>query len=318
MMEPTRSLCGTTARSMGSTTSSSAAICSTLLICIAASGVLDAARSKVYVGILEPPLEQVRGQSRQCHVRVAFRFQDGRWSAMPHDAADEGALAKLAAMFPRQVSWTIALHGKKIGELGSVRPSGYSRYSDVGLEDLTTGSDPPRVRDGAAAFATWMGAARYRPLLAISEPYYHDPDQWALFDAPAVMRKQALAAFRHAIALDLNCNGRATRSYPDSAIQTYGKPYRSRRGDVLIAMRPDPRRNRCEGPAGDEWQSVWFHLKGDNFRWIGNGLTLLDIGDYNGDGVAKILFQYDGYDRDGYLLLDLRDESKTEFSWSYH
>jgi hypothetical protein len=142
-------------------------------------------------------------------------------------------------------------------------------------------------------------------------------DQWAPYDVPAAMRAHAIATFRHAIALDLNCDGKSTRSYPDSVIQIYGQPYRSRRGDVLIAMRPDPRRNRCEGPAGDEWQSEWFHMRNDNFRWIGNRLTLLDIGDYNGDGVAKILFQSDGYDRDGYLLLDLRDDSKTEFSWSY-
>ena len=93
---------------------SGAAVCSTLLIYIAAaaSGLPAAVRTPIYVGILEPPLEQARGQSQKFHVRVAFRFQDGRWSAMPHDAADEDALAKLAAMFPPQVSWTIALHAK--------------------------------------------------------------------------------------------------------------------------------------------------------------------------------------------------------------
>lgn len=132
------------------------------------------------------------------------------------------------------------------------------------------------------------------------------------------MRKQVVAAFRRESALDMNCNGKTTRDYPDSAIRVYGKPYRSKLGDVLIAMRPDPRLNRCDGPAGDEWQSVWFHLKGDNFRRIGNSLTILDISDYNGDGTAKILFQYDGYNRDGYVLFDPRDDSKTEFSWSYH
>jgi hypothetical protein len=26
----------------------------------------------------------------------------------------------------------------------------------------------------------------------------------------------------------------------------------------------------------------------------------------------------DGYDRDGYLLFDPRDDSKTDFSWIYH
>jgi len=290
----------------------------TIWIAAVASALLGAGREPVYVGVLEPPQEHASGQSQQFHVRVAFRFGDGRWSAMPHEAADENALAKLAAEFPREVSWTIALQGKSLGQVSSVRPPAYSGYSDVGLENLNAGSKPPAIRDSAAAFGTWMGTARYRPLLAVSGPYYHDPDQWGHFEAPAAMRKKAVAAFRRQIALDMTCDGKPTRGYPDSAILIYGKPYRSVHGDVLIALLPDPRRNRCGGPAGDQWQSAWFHLKGDNFRWIGNGLTLLDIGDYNGNGATEILFQYDGYDRDGYVLLDPRDESKIEFSWSYH
>jgi hypothetical protein len=287
----------------------------TIWIAAFSTVLLGAARAPIYVGVLEAPVDDARGDF---HVRVAFRFEDGQWSAMPHGVADQDALAKLAAKFPRQVSWTIALHGKRLGQLSTTRPLAYSLYADVGLEDLAPSSKPPAIQEGAAAFATWMGAARYRPLLAISEPNYDDPDHWAPYDAPPAMRKQALAAFRRKIALDPNCDGKSTRSYPDSAIQIYGTPHRSTRGDVLIAMRPDPRLNRCDGPAGDEWQSVWFHSRGDNYHWIGNSLTLLDIGDYNGDGGAKILFQYDGYNRDGYLLLDPRDDSRIEFSWSYH
>jgi hypothetical protein len=59
-------------------------------------------------------------------------------------------------------------------------------------------------------------------------------------------------------------------------------------------------------------------MKSDRFSWIGNGLTLLDIGDYNGDGFSEVLFQYDGSNRDGYVLLDPRDDTKNEFSWSSH
>ena len=59
-------------------------------------------------------------------------------------------------------------------------------------------------------------------------------------------------------------------------------------------------------------------MQGDKFNWIGNGLTLLDTGDYTGEGTSEILFQYDGYNRDGYVLLDPRDDSKNEFAWSYH
>jgi hypothetical protein len=290
-----------------------------LLICIvvAAPGLLAVKGVPLYLGVLEPRLAQMPQSSQQFHVRIAFRFQDGRWSAMPHDAADEDALAKFPAQFPPQVSWTIAKGGKKLGNVLSTRPPQYSRYSDIGREDLVAGSNPPQVRDDAAKFATWMGAAHYRPLVAISEPNYSDPDNWERVDASEQLHQPAVAAFRAAIALDLNCDGKATRSYPDAAIEIYGKPYRSRRGDVLIAMRPDPNRNRCEGPAGDQWQSAWFLVKEGKFRRVGDGLTLLDIGDYSGEGVSLILFQSDGYDRDGYLLLDPRTGSTAEFSWSY-
>ncbi|MGD0120918.1 MAG: hypothetical protein ABSD30_22850 [Candidatus Binatus sp.] len=229
----------------------------------------------------------------------------------------DDVLGKLSAKNPVQVSWTIALHGKKLGHVSTVRSAAYSRLMDVGLEDLTADSKPPAIPNPAGAFAMWMGAPNYRPLLAIAEPNYHDPDDWKPFDVPASMRKQAIAAFRREIELAM-CDGKSTQSYPDSAILIYGKPYRSKRGDVLIAMRADPRLNRCEGPPGDEWQSVWFQIKGDRLRRIGNSLTMIDIGDYNGDGASKVLFQYDGYNQDGYVLFDPRDDSKLEFSWTYH
>jgi hypothetical protein len=268
----------------------------------------------IYLGVLEPPVDQAKGQF---HVRVAFRYHDQQWSAMPDQDKDHDPL-KLAAKFPLQVSWTIALNGKKLGEVSTVRPQGYGN-SDVGLEDLKAGSKPPAIQDGAAALATSSGTAAYRPLVAVSKPNYQDPDQWASFDPPAAMRKQAATAFKQKIALDLNCDGKPTRAYPDSAIQTYGKAYRSMSGDVLIAMKLDPRFNRCgETSKNDEWKSVWFHLKGDKFSWIGNGFTLLDIGDYIGDGFTEVLFQYDGDNRDGYVLLDPRDDTKNEFSWPSH
>jgi hypothetical protein len=281
------------------------------IVIVVAASLAASVNAPIYLGVLEPPL------AGKFHVRVAFRFEDGGWHPMPHEVADQDTLAKIAASFPERMSWTIARSGKKLGEVRSARPRAYSAYSEIGREDLAAGADPPKVRDGAANFATWMGTPQFRPLVAISAPNYRDPDGWAPFDVSAVIRTPAIAAFRRQTALDVNCDGHSTRNYPDSAIETFGKPLRSRHGDVLIAMRPDPRLNRCEGPAGEEWQSVWFLVKGGNFRWIGNALTLLDIGDYDGDGASKVLFQYDGYDSDGYVLLDPRDGSESKFSWLY-
>jgi len=119
---------------------------------------------------LEPPLDQAPQlqESQGFGLRVAFVFRDGRWSAMPHRVDNQDELAKLVAKSPSQVSWTIALQGKRLGQLSSVRPSGCSEYAHIGLEDLAAGSKPPAIKEGAAAFATWMGAGRYRPLLAVS------------------------------------------------------------------------------------------------------------------------------------------------------
>jgi len=123
----------------------------TIWIAAFSTVLLGAARAPIYVGVLEAPVDNARGDF---HVRVAFRFEDGQWSAMPHGVADQDALAKLAAKFPRQVSWTIALQGKRLGQLSTTRPLAYSLYADVGLEDLAPSSNEnagPPVQDTSPA-----------------------------------------------------------------------------------------------------------------------------------------------------------------------
>jgi hypothetical protein len=63
------------------------------------------------VGVLEPPLDPSKGQF---HVRVAFRFHDQQWSAMPdHDESNEPL--KLVAKFPTKRH--LAVRGRR-----SIRP----------------------------------------------------------------------------------------------------------------------------------------------------------------------------------------------------
>ena len=137
-----------------------------IFVAAATAVLLGAGRAPIYLGVLEPPLDKTKGEF---HVRVAFLFHDQQWSAMP-DHDDDAS--KLVAKFPTKVSWTIALHGKKLGEVTTVRPPGYG-YSDVGLEGLAAGSIPPAIADDAASFKTWMGAAPDRPLVSrLSAPNY--------------------------------------------------------------------------------------------------------------------------------------------------
>jgi len=41
-------------------------------------------------------------------MRVAFRFENGRWTAMPHNTEADDSLAKLPSLYPASGVWIIA------------------------------------------------------------------------------------------------------------------------------------------------------------------------------------------------------------------
>lgn len=270
----------------------------------------------IYLGVLEPPVDE--SGANRFRVRVAFKFVDGHWSSMPHEARDMASLASVQGQYPAKVSWTVAFDGKKVGVIESLRSSGGSlSYANIGVQELAPGAVPPAIRDGATAYKTWLGVPRSRPLVVISGPNFADPDRWKPFRPPADLRSQARVAFRRAIGLELECGAKASTAYPIEYVQALDKAYRSAKGDVLLAARADPNKNRCSFNY-DEWEAVWFWVKEGHIRLVGGGLTLLDAGDYDGDGVSEIVFQRRGYNLDGYVLLHLPDFTKEEFVWSYH
>jgi len=277
------------------------------------AGALLSQEKPIYLGVLEPrPTDSTDMAPFQ--VRIAFRYQDRRWSAMPHEAEDEEALAKLAKSFPTVVSWTVAFEGQKTGTVESVQRS-YSSYSQVGAEELTPESTAPEIREGAEAFATWLGVSEFRPLVVVSRPNYADPDHWKPFRPTPELGMQAHAAFRKAVPI-LRCEEQEV-PYTDDDILLLDNAYRSARDEVLLALRAAPVSDRCESNE-DAWDSAWFLLSRGKFHFVGTGLALLDAGDYDGDGISEVLFQASGYNRDGYVLFRTGAKTKVEFSWSYH
>ena len=75
----------------------------------------------------------------------------------------------------------------------------------------------------------------------------------------------------------------------------------------------------CEDIPGEEWEEpVWFLLHDGTAKYIGRSLTLVDAGDYDGDGTSEVVFQYSGYNRGGYVLLHDHLTQVAQFTWSYH
>jgi hypothetical protein len=274
----------------------------------------------IYLGVLAPVfVDGGADQVQALRVRVAFRFLDGRWEAMPFRATDIQPTQGVRDQYPAALVWTVVFDGRSLGEIRTTRPPSAVRALDsawVAVMDLIPGSKPPLVEGGARSFETWNGPLRVRPLVVVSQPNYVDPDQWKPSQPAPGLLAQGRAAFHKAIDLRLDCGANPTSVYPDEFVQ-FVRAYRSSRGDALLAFRADPEKNHCYFNY-DEWDSVWFYVRNGEFHLLGTGLTLIDEGDYDGDGTSEVILQKSGYNRDGYVLVHLPDASTKTFIWSYH
>jgi hypothetical protein len=212
-------------------------------------------------------------------IRVAFEFRAGHWMPMPRDSRE-----------PPAVSWTIAFDGRKLE------------------------SPAPRIREGAEKFENWLGKPPFRPLVVVSRPNYRDPDQWKPFRAPPEMLAEARSAFI-AGKVPATCQSVPVEIQPQRDLQLASGAYHSAKGAVLLALRFDAPKD-----LGDDVQceTIWFLKKGSRFSYLGAGLTLLDAGDYDADGISEVIFAKSGYNLDGYVLLRVKDASTQSFLWSYH
>lgn len=130
----------------------------------------------IYVGILDDAREELRnwkaGVAEHRIIMPAFERNDGGWKA-------------IKSFEPRQVKWTIAFDGKNLGlvesQSGAPGDQLTSEYSRAKQTILTPASEIPSVGDPSTKFAGVFspGPGKFRrPLVAVSRPYFKDPDNW--------------------------------------------------------------------------------------------------------------------------------------------
>jgi hypothetical protein len=78
-------------------------------------------------------------------------------------------------------------------------------------------------------------------------------------------------------------------------------------------------RYRCEGPIEDAYAAQWFTVSpAEEAKFIGQGMWLVDGGDYDNDGRSEIVFAIDRYNEGGYELFYDDFKGHAEFRFSYH
>lgn len=270
---------------------------------------------RVYVGILDDAREEMvnwkPGVAQQRIVRPAFEKTVMVWKQVD------------ASSLPAHMHWTVAFDGK---DLGSVDTQAGSEGFTTVQKILTPASAIPMVGSPSQQFAGIMAVGPTkvrRPLIAISSPYFQDPDGWKRTKLPDEIAGLVRTAFRRGYPHVDRCKDEEVVErdwrFPDSAL-VFPVAYASNKHSFLLKASLNAGDCGWVDEADDPLSEPWFFVSADGtVRRIGSFLSLLDAGDYDNDGKSEVVFLLSqGENTDGFVLFDASFEKQTSLLWHYH
>ena len=290
-----------------------------------AEGPPPAAEAKpiaVMIGVVEDRPGATAAEQARFIVRALFQKDKAGWRSLEPDCTNMSCLASAPADFPASVDWTVVHHGQVRGSVRATTPAAWQLYADVGSQEIDAGVTPPVVGERSMEFAGNNGVPIYRPLLAVSATVGTDADSWAEGKVSPKAAAAIRVAFRGLFANVSNCatpGGSEARpvSYQDSDIVVSSGSAATTGWIVATAKLAD---YRCDGPFDDTAfapQTFAVSPEGDA-RYLGEGLQLLDAGDFDGDGKSEVVFMITNANRGGYDLRYNDFAGQAVFAFNYH
>jgi len=293
-------------------------------VCVAAAAQKAAPiavpKSGEILGVLEDIPAQY-GEPDQRAVRAVFQKQGDEWIAFPSQAESYHDLATLPASYPRQVTWTIAFDGRSLGTVTAETPPVFQSNSQVGVQEITSDDPVPVVGEKSHAYSGFRLAPVYRPLVALSQPNFNDPEMWKPAEAAPALAASARQLFRKRFPKTQNCTASDDKpkpaSYSDEDIKVINT-YASSKGWSLIELSLSGWACNTIAEYGGPFDGQWYAAgPSGNLSFLGADMDLVDAGDYDNDGRSEILFSINGRNTSGYRLYYSNFTKSAEFVFYY-
>jgi hypothetical protein len=274
----------------------------------------------VILGVLEDVSEEDPNLAARA-VRVVFQKDGPDWKAFPSDCPTQGCLKSLAAEYPQEITWAIAFDGKSMGQITGRTPREFSSYSKIGLQNINNARTIPVIGKKSSEYSGSREVSVYRPLVANSRSYFRDPELWKPRHLSAELIRALHKGYRQKFPRLCKASEEQDRlvpfAYRDDQIKVI-KNYGSNKGWEVARIHLSGAIDCSDTEAGSELSDQWFVVDPRNeVRYLGEGMWLVDAGDYDNDGKSELLFSITGANRGGYELFydDFRKHATFEFSY---
>jgi len=273
---------------------------------------------QIFVAILDDAREEMvnwkPGIAQERVIRPAFEKTASGWKRV-----DSWSLAD-------HMNWTVAFDGRNLGKVDSQADHEGAFHLTPAQRILTVASAVPTVGSPSQAFAgiKGIGPTKFRrPLVAVSQPNFHDPDGWKRTKLTDEVVASLRKAFRREYPHVDRCKDEQTVednwAFPDSAL-TFPVAYASNKSSFLVEASLNAGDCGWVDEPDDPESEPWFFVSGSGtIRRVGSFMSLLDAGDYDNDGKSEVIFFLSqGENTDGFILFDASFENQVSLVWHYH